>query len=479
MQLPLPLTSPTGGTVISMADYARAIGRPDGRTYMTPPWHNGGYQQRWGSTLTPLLLTAACRNADLGYMTPFCDLLDELRETDPHLHAVLGKREWSVAGADWEVRPAAVYESGVEPDEARVVRNFCTNVLRAIPNLPDRLSDLLGGVYYGRSALEVVWDTSAGYSWPTQLIPVHPRLIQYGPDWRMYLYADPITSWSGFPFGPWPGKALADFPSGKFIVHTPRIRGGFASREGLGRPVSWFAMFKRWVIRDGLGLAEMAGRLARIGEYSTGQKGANRASDEDIQVLRDALDGWNSSNALVHPDTTKVTFEKPVTGDTIHSPLLETFNAEISKAVLGETLTTEAGSRGARSLGEVHAQQGRMIAKYDAVALAETIRRCLIAPLVQYNFGADVPVPRLAFSVEPPESLDGMASRLEKLVKVGLKVGQGWTRDQFGITDPGPDEELLGAPVPVLYPSVADTEALPSVEATMSARRRTFPRRRR
>lgn len=460
-------SSASSSAPITMDAYARLqaqTARPDTRVYLTDANLTYGYQQRFGSTLTPMVLTAAMRNADQGYMSPFVDLLDELRETDPHLHTVLAKREWGVAGAEWELRPAAVYDTGGEPEDAATVRVFCANALRAIPNLPDRIADLMGALYYGTAAVEVLWRTVGGYHWPSKLLPVHARMIHYGPDGRTYLYADAVGSGdlSRMPFGPWPGIALDSFPSGRFLVHTPRVRGGFRVREGLGRPCAWYSMFKRWVVRDAMALAEMAGRMARIGKYATGQGslGSLRSSNEDKGVLENALQNWTSAGSLVHPDTTEVTFEKPVGGKTIHQPLYALMNAEISKAVLGGTLTTEGGANGARSLGEVHKGGEDMIRRYDAVALAETLRRCLLAPLVRYNFGENVPVPRLVFTVDTPESMDSAAARVEKLVKVGLKVGQGWARDRFGIADPQPGEDLLGAPIGTTTPSVADDYVL-------------------
>lgn len=423
-------------------------------SFLTGAHTHGGPQQRWGSNLTPLALTTAMRNADVGFMTPFVDVLDELRETDPHLHAVLCKREWTVAGAEWELRPAAVYDGEGEPESARAVRTFCENALRGIPNLPDRISDLMGAVYYGRSVIEVVWRESQGYLWPVELLPVHPRAVQYGPGWRAYLYLDGDQTLPA-PFGVWPGRPLDGMTPGKFIVHTPRVRGGYASKEGLGRPLAWYSMFKRWVVRDAMALAELAGRMARIGTYMTGTMGEKRASAEDVRALETTLRNWTSATSLVHPDTTKITLEKPVGGDTIHGPLFDVLNGEISKAVLGETLTTDAGSRGARSLGEVHANQGKMIARYDANSIAETLRRYLLAPLVAMNFGPHAAVPRLAFSVDPQESMNSLAERVAKLVPLGLEVSQAWVRDQLGIQDPNEGDKLLGVTLPVVTPSVA------------------------
>ena len=53
-------------------------------------------------------ITSVMRQADLGYMDQWADLLDEIRQADPHLQGELFKREWQVGGAPYEVRPATL-----------------------------------------------------------------------------------------------------------------------------------------------------------------------------------------------------------------------------------------------------------------------------------------------------------------------------------------------------------------------------------
>lgn len=428
------------------------------RSFLTDNTLNGAYQQRWGSSLTPLALTAALRGADLGVMYQLADLLDEVRETDPHVQAVLSRREQSVAGAGWELRPSRAYaEGGDETAMATAARQLCDSVLRSLPGLPDRLADLMGAVYYGRAVAEVVWSRQGGYLVPTRMYPVHPRMIQYDYAWNLRL-------WSNMPpynFGPYPGVDVKEFPAGRFIVHTPRIRGGFATREGLGRTLAWWALFKRWVTRDAMGLAEMAGRLARIAKYQSGKKDgafdpSQRSSDEDVQYITTTLNNWSASVGLVYPDDIEVQLVPPVTGNTIHQPLIDFFNAEMSKAVLGSTLTVEAGFKGARSLGEVHADEETKLTRYDAGSLAETLRVGLLAPIVHYNYGPHVPVPEIRFLVDAEESRDSLAKRIEILVRAGLKVGQRWVRDEFGIPDPQEGDALMGGTYERVMPSVAD-----------------------
>lgn len=427
---------------------------------VAPAPYNDRYQTRAGSSVTPQLVTSVLQRADLGYMDRLADLLDEIRETDAHLQSVLFKREAQVAGAEWEVRPGA---DGGPKGKAKRAADYCSDVLQSLGGFSAALAHLQSGVFHGRAVLEILWTRDGGRWVPASLEAIHPRRIAFAAhSWRPYLWdASALDS----PFNVFPGVALdslnADAP--KFIIHLPRVRGGYPTREGLGRTVLWPAIFKRFAVRDALALAEMAGRLGRIGKYAAGGDPKNpvRASPEDQDVLAQSLEAWSSAVSLVIPDTTSVEFKDPVTGNTIHMPLVEWANGEISKATLGETLTTEAGSRGARSLGQVHDDVRLMLARADGKAVAETLRRDLLAPMVRERFGDGVPVPEVAFLVDPEESLNDAAERLVKLVGAGLKVSQPFVRNLFGIEDPKDGEELLS----VKNAEVVDGEPNPKDDA--------------
>ena len=90
-------------------------------------------------------------------------------------------------------------------------------------------------------------------------------------------------------------------------------------------------------------------------------------------------------------------------------------NAEMSKAILGGTLGSDAGTRGARSLGEVHERNELMIARADAAISASTLRRDLLRPMVEFNFGPSAPVPSFAFAVDPAADLDKLSGTARPL----------------------------------------------------------------
>lgn len=424
---------------------------PSPARYITPPSPFDRTQRRLGAGLTPQAITAVQREADQGRMASWADLLDEARQGDPHLHGDLQKRELSISGAEYEIRLPA---SATKRDGARALR-LCQDAVESIEveagslgmSFRSAVQSLLGAVYHGRAAAEIVYARDGRYTLPRFIYPIHARRLSWSNerDWRLYIYdaqsAD--TRFSSFP-----GVACNDpavFPRGKLLIHTPRIFGTYPTREGLGRALVWYSAFKRWTVRDWLAFAEWAGRGLRIGKYATGNdsKTPARASDEDVDALSEALQAMSSTVATVIPDTTDLDI-KTATDSAVHAELVKLCNGEISKAVLGGTLTSDPGDRGARSLGEVHLRAMTQLLAADAKNVADTLRRDLFAPLVRMNLGDRAPVPEIAFNVEPPEDAKARAERLDRYMARGLVIPARWVRDLEGIPDPVAGEETIG-----------------------------------
>jgi len=409
-------------------------------------------QRRLGNGLTPQAISAVMRMADLGYMHTYADLLDEVRQADPHMQGILQKRELRVAGAAYEVRPG---EGKGRKTQREAAAKYCQEIIDTleVPAGSQALSfvDLLGHLatapYHGRSVSEQLWARDGRWLRPVQIEPIHARRLAYpAPNWKLHLWD--ATAYDT-PFMAFPGVPLDDpkvFPDGKLIVHTPRIYGTYPTREGLGRCLVWYAAFKRWDIRDWIAFAEWAGRGLRIGKYATGRDPKNpaRADPADVEVLKEVMELMSSSVSAAIPDVTELAIHPPPGNQEVHERLLMTCNGEMSKAVLGGTLTTEAGERGARSLGDTQERGEIAIAVSDARRIEQCIRRDLFRPAVRERFGDSVAIPTLCLQVEPKESLDSLAARADKLAGRGLAIPAIWLRDQMGIPEPKDGEETIG-----------------------------------
>lgn len=426
---------------------------------IAPAPFNDRYARVIGAQLSPQLVTSILQQADQGYLWGLADVLEECRERDGHLHCELAKREERVAGAPWELRPPE--GSGAKGVE---IATWCTARLKEIEATNDlardfsaAVSDMMAGDYHGRSGHEVIWRREGRWRIPTALEWIHPRRFAYATDWRLHLWdsqgtlttTDPMgpTDVDG-PFGRFPGLALDLFPPGKFLIHRPRIRGTYPTREGLGRLLVWWSTFKRFSVRDLLKFAEWAGSGLRIGTYATGKGplGENPCPEEDKVIGEQALQFLTSSMWASVPDTFKIDIKDAPHDNDVHERLEALCNGEISKAVLGGTLGAEPGERGARSLGEVQERNELMIARGGVRRVAGSLKGCLLRPMVAYNFGPSQPVPEFHAVVDPKEDQGALAKRAAIFVGMGGELGMDSTREAIGLPAPEGDEPRMKAP---------------------------------
>jgi phage gp29-like protein len=123
---------------------------------------------------------------------------------------------------------------------------------------------------------------------------------------------------------------------------------------GYKKPLGLLASACPWVIykRNGVGdyaqFVELFGQPIREGTYD--------GYDEEMRKkLESDMANMGSSAWIVHPKGTEIKFiDTPfkASSDSAYTNLVNLCDSQISKLVLGNTLTTDAGEKGARSLGD-------------------------------------------------------------------------------------------------------------------------------
>lgn len=439
------------------------------------------YARVLGSRLGPEYVTSAQAMADQGFFWQWADLLTECRLRDPHLHGVLQRRELRVAGAAWEMR--APQGSGALGEE---IARWCDARLREMEadgsfgrSFATMLADLMGGVYHGRAGHEILWriePRDGGGEWwaPRTASWVMPRRFAMATDWRLHLWDASGTGESateatnvGSPFGTYPGVCIADVNAiapGKFVVHCPRVTGEAPTREGAGYVTTWPAVFKRMGVREYVAFIAWAARGLRKGTYDVESlngetDGASR--DNEAKLIQAAVN-WSAQTAAIIPSTCELEVETVQGEGKPQEHFINWCNGEMSKGVLGSTLGTDAGERGARSLGEVHERGEEAIAKADALALAETLRHMLFRPMVEWSFGRGAPVPEIAFDVAGTKDTAATMEIVDKATRLGVALSQKDIRNLLGLPDPRPGDPLL---TPLTGPQGGRLAAPPSSSA--------------
>lgn len=391
--------------------------------------------------LNPVRLAAILRAADQGDPRSYFELAEQIEERDPHYVGVLATRKRSVAQVDASVISAS--EDARDVAMADMIREWLDR-----DELADETFDILDAIGKGDSFTEILWDTSAGQWRPARLEWRDPRWFEYDRrDGRTPLLRGGATGASqSVPLEPF-----------KFIRHTVKAKSGLPVRSGIARIAAWGWMFKAFTQRDWAIFAQTYGQPVRIGRFDS------NASAEDRSTLFRAVANIAGDCAAIVPKGMEIEFieSKNVgAGSDLYEKRSDWLDRQISKAVLGQTTTTDAVS-GGHAVAQEHRQVQEDIETADCKALAATLNRDLVRPWIDLEFGPQRHYPRIRITRPKTEDLARLAAALGVLVPLGLRVSAGEVRDKFALSEPAAGDELFQAR--------AAAPALPAAEPTVPA----------
>ncbi|MDR1350729.1 MAG: DUF935 domain-containing protein [Zoogloeaceae bacterium] len=406
------------GNPIKPADLKKEIAAPTAQGVRTI----ASGSQSWG--LDPARLSRLLRSAQEGDPAAYLELAEEMEEKYLHYAAQLATRKRAVSGIAAQIVPASDDKRDCE------IAEFVAQIL---PVVEDATFDILDALGKGFSGTEIIWDTS-GLQW----IPV--RLERRDPRWFVFDKVDGRTLRLRHDEHS-DGVAL---PPDKFIIHQSAAKTGLSICGGLARAASWAFLFQSFALRDWVTFIETFGKPIRLGRY----EGA-AATPADIDILIDAVQSLGTDAAAVLPKSMLIEFPEVqnARGDNqLWRLLLEYLDRQVSKLVLGQTLTADTGESGGGSyaLGGVHNEVRMDILADDAKRFAATINRDLIRSLVNFNFPGVTDYPKYALRVEEPDDMTALIGIVEKAVAMGQPVSKKWFSEKFGIPLVEEGEGVLG-----------------------------------
>ena len=342
------------------------------------------------SKLDPVKIERVFNAADLGIaIYEYADLCKKMREVDTHLMGVDRHRRQAVANKAAEgylVTPT----DAADPISV-ALQHLVGAVKRDIENFPEAVYSSLTKNCDGWSLSENIWKAGTlrfrlpdGYGggkmidieglWPRAIEWVHPKHTEFntaGPQ------ADEpmLNVGSTGAIHLMPGKFLYMKTSGE----------GISAARGYSRATIWMHFFKHaswqdWVIfLHVYGIPFLQGKIPRgkwndtamrqimehaLGVYGTGEERPILPNDLSIDV-HDAVSITGAGDA--------------------HKAMIGMCNAEISKAVSGATLSTEAGGLGSYALGYVHADSEHEVYVGDAVQTGWELTQGLHRPPIEVN----------------------------------------------------------------------------------------------
>ena len=384
------------------------------------------------------ILSPDTKNPDVARSEFGARYLQDIAVKDAQYRNCLAIRKAALLRREWQIVPAS--------DDARDVEvaefvDYCLRHMRG--TFKQDLRELLDAVPMGYSIMEIVYNDDpfergpfAGKYGLKALKHKSPELFgfktdDYGnikDDGFLIKGSDGIST---------EGKPL---PREKFIhfIYDSLYENPYG--RGLASTAVWYAWFKKNCLKFWLIFLEKFGSPTLMIKLPEGQDKDDEVLDRVYAILKSV----QQETGFWFPEGFEVKLLEALrAGEGGYERLSEYCDAQITKAIIGQTLTTDSGSKGSGSyaLGKVHLSVKDDIVQGDAEEVEDCVTEQLIRRLVDYNYVVDE-YPRLVLVAETAAAeLGPMIFRV--LLEAGLPVGVNWVYKHYGISKPGEDEQLL------------------------------------
>lgn len=324
---------------------------------------------------------------------------------DAHVFACTQSRKAGVLSLEWDIN------RGADKDKnSQLIKDLFKKF-----DIYQFISDILDCVFFGFQPIEILWQKVDSFVLPLSIVAKPPEWFCYD-DENNLKFRTRENYW---------GEEL---PDKKFLC--PQSNASYDNPYGervLSR-VFWPVTFKKGGLKFWILFCEKYGIPYLIGKHPRG------ASKEETEALADLLEAMIQDAIAVIPDDSSVEImeaDKSSSAEVFQS-LIDAMNAEISKAILGQTLTTEIGSTGSYAASQTHMSVRQDIIDSDKKIVEKTINQ-LIKWIYELNFSnQDIP----QFEMYKIEDVDlTLAQRDKVLVDCGVKFTKKYFIKNYGFDE--------------------------------------------
>jgi len=324
---------------------------------------------------------------------------------DAHVFACTQSRKAGVLSLEWDIN------RGADKDKnSQLIENLFKKI-----DIYQLINNILDASFFGFQPIEVLWQKIDNLVLPSALVAKPPEWFCYDEENNLK-FRTKENYW---------GEEL---PDKKFLC--PQSNASYDNPYGervLSR-VFWPVTFKKGGLKFWILFCEKYGIPYLIGKHPRG------ASKDETEALADLLEAMIQDAVAVIPDDSSVEImeaDKSSSADVFQS-LIDAMNAEISKAILGQTLTTEIGSTGSYAASQTHMGVRQDIIDSDKKIVEKTINQ-LIKWIYELNFpNQDIP----QFEMYEIEDVDlTLAQRDKVLVDCGVKFTKKYFIKNYGFDE--------------------------------------------
>ena len=338
----------------------------------------------------------------------FGNTYQTLRElsNDSHVWSCIQSRKSGTLNLDHFIDP-----NGSDDQTTDFVRDFMAEM-----DLNGIITEILDTPLYGFQVLEIIWKFDGkkdGKIIPSKMIAKPHEFFAFDTK------GNPVLK-------PTLGGDTKKLPDFKFIVSTFEANSVNPYGNGLLSKCYWHVTFKNSGIRFWVNYMEKYGMPLLIGQYTRG------STQAESQKLAEALAEMTEDTVIVTPMDINIDIKEAARNSSVelYRELINRCNAEISKTLLSETLTTELHS-GSFAAAQTHFRVRKEVIAADT-KIAERALNQLIGFAVKINFG-DVPLPKFKFVINDSDNMNKI-DRDMKLVQSGVKFNKEYWMKTYGLS---------------------------------------------
>jgi phage gp29-like protein len=385
------------------------------------PWGDFSLLQ----SLTPERLAGILNNVKRGECpAEYLELAQDIELKDLHYRSVLSTRKDAITGLEIKVVPAGEEMRDMELANA-VERDIVKNSTAKLYTL---IRDMLDALAKGFSVSEIIWDTGKTPWKPGQYKFRDPRWFQYDRETGKTLMLRSTL-----------GNELEPLKPFHFVVHEPHLVSGNQITAGLAFPALYYWMLKSYDVTSWAAFIDRYGYPIRIGKYGP------KATLQDRATLKRAVAAIGQDFGAVIPGSAVLDIiESKHASETsnVYQNMADWVDRQISKLVLGQTMTTDEGSSRAQS--ETHDKVRDDIADSDIQQVIETLNAALTIPYINLNFGEQENYPKIDLYKPDEKNIEQIILAIEKLGPQGLRVKADEVRPLLGLSNPEEGDETVG-----------------------------------
>ena len=328
---------------------------------------------------------------------------------DAHLDAVKNKRFASITSRAWTI-------DGSKGDQkkAKFVEEYLWNI-----DLRNVISQMLEAIGFGYAVHEIVWNTVqtdlGTLILPTAIKDRKQEWFKFDSDSKLLLQTN--------------DGSRREMPERKFLVTRNRPTTANPYGNAVYSRCFWPLAFKKGGLKFWMLFVEKYGMPKAIGKVPP------TATEKEQQNFLKMLAGLVRDAVAVIPQTGSVELLEVGTANANpHKAIVDWADQAISKAWLGETLTTEqTSSGGTQAMATVHNDVRADLALDDAAMIESSINQ-LIRWIYEINWPNEKEIPWMNI-ILPEDLQEARLNRDIKLTQLGVKFNAQYISDIYGIDE--------------------------------------------